>query len=85
MGPFWNRFLTRWDLIFKIDVTVLKLAPVVDWFLAGDFPQGTTMPINYIPNMQLVTGLVRYTTCYWARGSQFTEIDGLGDYVSPLQ
>ena len=51
VGPFWNRFLTRWDLLFKIDVTVLKLALAVNWFSAGDFPQGTTMLINYIPDM----------------------------------
>lgn len=43
VGPLWNRFLTRWDLFFWIDVTVMKLAPAADWFLAGDFPQGTTM------------------------------------------
>ena len=51
MGPFWNRFLTRWDLLFKIDVIVLKLALAVNWFSASDFPQGTTVLINYIPDM----------------------------------
>jgi len=43
VGPFWNIFLTRWDPLFKTNVTALKLASVADWFSAGDFPQGTTV------------------------------------------
>ena len=66
-------------------MTILKLAPATDWFSADDFPQGTTVPNSYIPNMLLAFGLVRHTIRYWAWGSRFIEIDGLGLNTMPVQ
>ena len=43
VGPFWDTFLTKWDLPLKTDVTVLKLALVAIWFATSNFSQGTTV------------------------------------------
>ena len=43
------------------------------------------MPNSYIPNMLLAFGLVRHTIRYWAWGSRFIEIDGLGLNTMPVQ
>lgn len=38
---FWDIFPTRWDPLFAIDSTILKLAPVAKWCSVGNFLQGT--------------------------------------------
>lgn len=71
VGSFWNRFLTWWYPFFWIDVTVLKLAPAVDWFSAGDFPQGTTMPSIIRP---------QHVASFWA-GTVFKPLLNLGSSI----
>lgn len=38
---FWDIFPTRWDPLFAIDSTILKLAPVAKRCSVGNFLQGT--------------------------------------------
>ena len=71
VGPPWNRFLSRWDSFFWIDVIVLKLAPAVNWFSTSDFPQGTTMPSIIRP---------RHVASFWA-GTVFKPLLNSGPLV----
>lgn len=42
VGPFWDIFLTRWDLSLTTNVTISKLAPTTKTVLSGWFP-----PMHY--------------------------------------
>ena len=71
MGPFWDIFLTKWDPVLKIDVTVLKLAPIVNWFLADDLPQGTIFTKQSGPRYVADFCLEKCTHCQLVFGRQF--------------